>query len=64
MNQRALNRAVAEATGESVRTICERGFVPLNRIPIERDPLTVDWDVVQAERRTPVLTHWDYVMVT
>ena len=60
MNQRALNRAMAKATGESVRTISERGFVPLNPIPIERDPLTVDWDAAQAERRIPVLPQRDY----
>ena len=60
MNQRALNRAVAKATGESVRTISERGFVPLSPVPIERDPQTVDWDEVQAERRIPILPERDY----
>ena len=59
MNQRTLNRAVAKATGESVRTISERGFVPLTDIPIEPDQLTIDWDDVQAERRTGVLPQID-----
>lgn len=37
MIQHDLNRAVASRTGESVREISRRGFVPLTRGPIERD---------------------------
>ena len=50
MSQAELNRQVARATGESVRTIAQQGFVPLTLKPVEREPLTVDWDVAQAER--------------
>lgn len=47
-----VNRQVATATGESVRTINERGFVMLTSFPVERDrqPLVVDWD--ERDRRT------------
>jgi hypothetical protein len=46
MNQRELNREVAKATGETVATIDQMGFVPLEPIPYERDrdPLVVEWD--------------------
>ena len=50
MSQAELNRQVARATGESVRTIAQQGFVPLTLKPVEREPLTVDWDRVQADR--------------
>ena len=50
MTQAELNREVAKATGESVRTIAEMGFVPLPFTPIEREPLLVDWDEVDRER--------------
>ncbi len=50
MTQAELNRAVAAATGESVRTIAEMGFVPLTAVPIEREPLVVDWDALDARR--------------
>ena len=50
MTQNDLNRAVAAATGETVKTIAEMGFVPLSGIPIEREPLVVDWDQVQQQR--------------
>lgn len=50
MTQSELNRAVARATGESVSTICEMGFVPLTPIPFEREPRTVDWDAADARR--------------
>jgi len=52
MTQAELNRAVARATGESIREIARRGFVPLTPIPIEREPLVVDWDQVDNQRRT------------
>ena len=50
MRQAELNRAVAEATGESISTISSMGFVPLTDIPIEREPELVDWDEVDAGR--------------
>ncbi len=52
--QAELDCAVALATGESVRTIADLGFVPLTHVPFERewdrDPLWVDWDEVDAQR--------------
>ena len=55
MTQQELDRAVAEATGESVATVAKMGFVPLTSRPIERErqPLMVDWD--QADAQRPVL---------
>ena len=50
MMQSELNRAVASVTGETVQTIANMGFVPLTAIPFEREPLTVDWDELDAER--------------
>ena len=50
MTQAELDQAVARATGESVVTIAQHGFVPLTPIPQEREPLTVDWDEVDARR--------------
>ena len=52
MTQAQLNREVAAATGESVRTIAGLGFVPLTPIPYERDrePLLVDWDELESRR--------------
>ena len=52
MTQAELNRAVAAATGETVKTIAEMGFVPLNPTPVEREPLVVDWERVHEERVT------------
>ena len=52
MNQRELNREVAKATGETVATIDQMGFVPLEPIPYERDrdPLVVDWEELEQSR--------------
>lgn len=50
VTQSELNRAVAAATRESVRTIARMGFVPLTPIPFEREPLTPDWDEIDAKR--------------
>jgi hypothetical protein len=50
MTQSQLNRAVAHATGESLRTIHTLGFVPLIGICFEREPLVVDWDEIDAQR--------------
>jgi hypothetical protein len=48
MTQHELERELARATGETVSTIRQRGF-SLIESP-EREPLTVDWDALQAER--------------
>lgn len=50
MTQAELNRAVAAATGETVRTIAEMGFVPLTDIPVEEEAHVVDWDELEAQR--------------
>ena len=52
MTQAELDRQIADATGESLRTISQMGFVPLHPIAYERDrePLVVDWDEVDMRR--------------
>jgi hypothetical protein len=50
MTQSQLDRAVAHATGESMRTIHALGFIPLAGIVVEREPLVVDWDELDAQR--------------
>jgi hypothetical protein len=57
MTPAELNRSVANATGESVREIARRGFVPLSTIPIERDPedLIIDWDQFDLQRNVAVV---------
>jgi hypothetical protein len=52
MTQAEMNREVAVATGESISTISNMGFVPLTRAPYERDrePLVVDWDELEQRR--------------
>ena len=50
MTQNELNRAVARATGESVRTIAQMGFSPVTAPAVEREPLVVDWDELEAQR--------------
>ena len=52
MTQSELNREVALATGESVSTIRQLGFVPLTHVPYEREPLVVDWDEREDDLRT------------
>ncbi len=54
MTQRDINRAVARATGESIRTINNMGFVPLTAGPVEheRRPLVVDWDELHSQRES------------
>ena len=52
MTQAELNRAVAAATGETVKMIAEMGFIPLNPTSGEREPLVVDWDRVDHQRVT------------
>ncbi len=48
MTQREFERELAHATGESIATIRRRGF-SLVELP-DREPLTVDWDALAAER--------------
>ena len=52
MTQAELNREVASATGETVKTIASLGFVPLTHVPFERDrePLVVNWDELESQR--------------
>lgn len=57
MTQNEINRAVREATGESIREIQRRGFslVDLDEVvfdpePLDRPPLVVDWDEVDYQR--------------
>ena len=61
MTQEMLNEAVAEATGEDVRTIDGLGFVLLTSMPFEletkeqeRPPLTVDWDLLDLVRNVQI----------
>ena len=42
MTQHELNQQVAQATGESLRTIDGLGFVPLTHIPFERESPDVE----------------------
>ena len=37
--------------GENGITIAQMGFGVLTRIPIEREPLRIDWDRLDADRR-------------
>jgi hypothetical protein len=50
MNQRDLNRVVAQATGETVTTISRMGFVPLIPGQIDREPQFLDWDRLDEQR--------------
>jgi hypothetical protein len=54
MTQRELNRAVAEATGESMSTVSSLGFVPLTVGPVEREPPAIDWDELADELCGPL----------
>ena len=59
MTQAELNEAVAEATGESVRTIRRRGFsvvTPLQVFDPDEDdshifPNIIDWDELERQQR-------------
>ena len=44
MTQADLNRAVAEATGESIETIARQGFGFVEVPQADREPLVFDWD--------------------
>ena len=57
MTQQQLDRAVAEVTGESIRTIRRHGFslvTPLSIFDPDADeiaqPQVLDWDQIEAER--------------
>ena len=58
MTQQQLEREVADATGESLRTIRRRGFSVIDITQTDFDPepnilpiQMVDWDEVQANRQ-------------
>jgi hypothetical protein len=66
MTQADLNRAVADATGESVGTIANMGFSEADPADANYDPepneildvwesTYIDWDVVETERRVPLV---------
>ena len=62
MTQAELNRAVAQATGETVCTISELGFSIANpdlldydSEPFDIEDHVVDWDALDARRNTPVV---------
>lgn len=48
MTQREFECALARATGETRSTLRQRGFTIL--YPPEPAPLSVDWDMLDAER--------------
>jgi hypothetical protein len=54
MTQSQLHRAIARATGESVRTIRHLGFGFLTDDCEGRDPLVIDWDQHDAMTRYSV----------
>ncbi len=54
MRQRDLDRAVARATGESIRTIHSRGFVPLYPDVIDDDIPILDWDELDRQHNVGV----------
>ncbi|HEV2968431.1 MAG TPA: hypothetical protein VGY55_00490 [Pirellulales bacterium] len=48
MTQAQLEREISRATGESVTTIRNLGFSLIE--PPELEPLTIDWDELEAAR--------------
>jgi len=67
MTQAELNRQVAKATGETVGTIANMGFSVAHPADASYDPEPndvvddweskyIDWDVVEAERRVPLVS--------
>jgi hypothetical protein len=59
MTQSEVNRAVAAATGESVRTVSQRGFSIADPAVVDHDPepynfdpesKILDWDLLDAQR--------------
>ncbi len=61
MTQAELNRAVARATGETVKTIADRGFIPLEPVPDDHEPLVIDWDELDRRRRVPMFPQQERV---
>ena len=62
MTQAELNRAVAEATGETICTVSHFGFgiadpdvVDYDPEPCDIEDLIVDWDELDAQHRTPLV---------
>jgi hypothetical protein len=55
MSQHELNRQVSKATGEDIAMIASLGFVELTPFPIEREPLTMDWDDHDLDRNVAVI---------
>ncbi|MBX3452776.1 MAG: hypothetical protein KF777_24785 [Planctomycetaceae bacterium] len=57
MTQADLNRAVAEATGETISEIKHRGFQPLDLEPAEDDleAMFIDWDELELRRNVAVV---------
>ncbi len=60
MTQTQLDRLVARATGEDIRSIRRRGFSLANLVevnfdpePDQRPPQWVDWDELEMERSEP-----------
>jgi len=52
MTQCELDRELARVTGETLTTIRNRGFSLVE--PPELEPLMIDWDQVEAERKASV----------
>jgi hypothetical protein len=55
MTQRELERAVANATGESLAEIQHRGFQTLFVKPPEPEDMIVDWDELQLQRNVALV---------
>ncbi|MBI1349382.1 hypothetical protein GC163_24205 [bacterium] len=60
MTQTQLDAAIARATGDDLTTIQRQGFSLLSLTPETthqcddyRQPLVIDWDLVDAERAVP-----------
>lgn len=55
MTQRELDRAVANATGETIAEIQHRGFDVLLVRPAEPEDRIVDWDALELQRNVAVV---------
>jgi hypothetical protein len=62
MTQRELDLLVAEATGENISDIRNRGFsladpleVYFDPEPDDREPLMVDWDEIDLQRNVAIV---------
>lgn len=55
MTQQELDRAVADATGETLAEIQHRGFEILLVKPAEPEDLIVDWDDLELQRNIPIV---------